>query len=473
VIAFAFGPYELDADRKELRRDGEPVPLNSRLADVLCALVSRAGQTLTKDQLIQAAWRDVAVTDNSLEQAISSLRRLLGSAAPHQYIDTQARRGYRFVAPVTRIERRASDAALEALLAPHRAWMEGRAALESLERREIVRARAVFADVVAAAPAQAPAHVGLANACAMQFEMTRAESAPDFAALTLAVEHAKEACRLDAGYGEAWATLGFVLERTGERVDALAALRRAVSLEPDNWRHQVRLAYGSWGEERLRAARRALALVPGLAMAHWLAATVHVARQALVDAERDLRAGLEAQQQAAGPFSAVALHWLAGLLRLREDAHEAALDQFDRELASETSGHLYARECCANTWYAIGALHLRCRRNTDAASAFRQAIARVPLHPGARVGLAFSEGTTAVRDRGGPASSSIEAVLAKAAALNLRGDGDRAAVLVERELEQAPPGNTGWLLPVEPLLNVVAHPARWSRALARLRVRSV
>jgi len=471
VIVFAFGPFELDPERKELRRDGEPVALNGRFADVLCALVARAGQILTKDQLIQAAWRDVAVSDNSLEQAISALRRLLGPGAPHQYIETEARRGYRFAAPVTRVERRATDAALEALLAPHRAWIEGRAALESLERSEIARARGVFAGVVEAAPAQASAHVGLANACVMQFEMTRAERAPDLAALALAVEHAREACRLDAEYGEAWATLGFVLERTGERADALAALRRAVSLEADNWRHHVRLSYGSWGEERLRAARRALALVPGLAMAHWLAATVHVAREAFVDAERDLRAGLEAQQQATGAFSTVALHWLCGLLLLRQGEHESALDHFGRELAAERNGHLYARECCANTCYAIGALHLRCGRTAEAASAFHQAIARVPFHHGAHVGLAFSEPITRERVEFAPAS--IEKVFAEAAALALAGDGDQAAARIERALEQAPPGNTGWLLPVEPLLNVAANPARWSRALARLRMRSV
>ena len=81
-------------------------------------------------------------------------------------------------------------------------------------------------------------------------------------------------------YGEAWATLGFILDRTGHRADALAASRMAVTLEPDNWRHHLRLGYVSWGEERLREARRTLALLPGFPLAHWLAATVHVARQA-------------------------------------------------------------------------------------------------------------------------------------------------------------------------------------------------
>src|SRR5262245_64979989 len=63
------------------------------------------------------------------------------------------------------------------------------------------------------------------NACAMRFEMTRTDAEPNRDALTVAMEHAREACRLDQGSGEAWATLGFVHGCAGEPVDALAALK--------------------------------------------------------------------------------------------------------------------------------------------------------------------------------------------------------------------------------------------------------
>jgi len=208
----------------------------------------------------------------------------------------------------------------------------------------------------------APAHVGLANACIMQFEMTRADAQPDVAALAAATRYSREACRLAPDYGEAWATLGFVLDRTGRHVDALAATRRAVTLEPDNWRHHFRLAYVGWGEERLRAARRTLALLPGFALAHWLIATVHVARHALDEAERELTIGIANQSGSSSAplrFSPVALHWLRGLIHLERNEQQAALEAFERELAFEESGHLYGRECCANTWYSIGAIHLR------------------------------------------------------------------------------------------------------------------
>ena len=62
-----------------LARAGEPVVISDRQLDVLLLLVGRAGQIVSKDDLLQAGWKDVAVGDNSLEQAISSLRRTLGS----------------------------------------------------------------------------------------------------------------------------------------------------------------------------------------------------------------------------------------------------------------------------------------------------------------------------------------------------------------------------------------------------------
>src|SRR4029077_15944600 len=81
-------------------------------------------------------------------------------------------------------------------------------------------------------------------------------------------------------------------DRGGEHLDALAASKRAVTLEPDNWRHHFRLASVSWGEQRLRAAQQTLALLPHFPLAHWLAATVYVARQVFDEAERELDAGL-------------------------------------------------------------------------------------------------------------------------------------------------------------------------------------
>ena len=382
----------VDADGRRVTRAGELLSIPDRHIGVLLELLARRGSVVSKDALIEAVWQDVAVTDNSLEQAVSALRRTLGTGPDGQpYIQTVPRQGYRFIGTVSQIAARASDEALEELLAPHRAWIEGRAALETLEREQIVRARHVFEGVLERASDHAPAHIGLANACIMQFEMTRADERPDVTALEAATRHSREACRLAPDYGEAWATLGFVLDRTGRHLDALAATRRAVTLEPDNWRHHFRLAYVGWGEERLRAAHRTLALLPGFALAHWLIATVHVARYALDEAERELAIGIASQSGAAAPsHGSVPLRFTGcgASFTSTRDEQQAALAAFERELAFEDSGHLYGRECCANTWYAIGALRFRQGDRDAAVAAFRQAIRRVSVHPLARLGLA-------------------------------------------------------------------------------------
>jgi hypothetical protein len=78
---------------------------------------------------------------------------------------------------------------------------------------------------------------------------------------------------------------------------------------------------------------------------------------------------------------------LNGLLCLARGADVEAPASFERDLALEASGHLYARECCANTSYAIGASHLRRGETSAARTAFEQAMALVPAHLMARVGL--------------------------------------------------------------------------------------
>jgi DNA-binding winged helix-turn-helix (wHTH) protein len=486
---YTFGGFEIDAGARRITRDGETVLIPSRHLDVLLQLVAQAGLVVSKDALIETAWSGIAVTDNSLEQAISALRRALGGAKGSSYIETVTRQGYRFTAQVTKLPARITDSSLDALLAPHRAWIDGRAALESLERTEIARARDVFEGVLDSVPDQSSAHIGLANACIMQFETTRADLQPDVAARASAEHHAREACRLDPDSGEAWATLGFVLERAGHTLDALAASRRACTLEPDNWRHHFRRAYISWGEERLRSAHRALTLLPGFPLAHLLAATVHVARQAFDDALREIVAGLRSE---AGPherrerFSAVALHWLHGLLLFARGDAEAAVAACERELAAEGGGHLYAREFCANAWHTIGAIRLHQDRRLDAAEAFTQAIARIAGHPMATVGLARARGILQPTPSSAPESpavmaglemlkgrvSSVDLAIVRAAALSFSGHPELGPGIVADALSSAPAGNAGWVLPVEPLLRVFDSERVWAPALSALRARA-
>ena len=480
-VSYTFDDFELDPIARRVTRGGEVVRLPERHFDVLLALVSRPGDILSKDALIEVAWRDVAVTDNSLEQAVSLLRRTLGSAPTGDpYIATVPRQGYRFTSSVRQTSRRASDERLEGLLTPHRAWLEGRAALETLTSGQCADALQAFERALQADPDYAAAHVGVANACVFQFEASRADVAPDRAALTRAVEHARTACRLSPDWAEAWATLGFVLNRAGRAEDALAALGRATTLEPDNWRHHLRAAVVSWGEERLHAAGRTLHLMPDLALAHWLVATVHVARQSFERAEREVETGAAAQDAQAGQrFAAVGLHWLHGLLRLHRGDQTGAQAAFARELAFERSGHLYTRECCAQVWYSIGAMAHH-EGDTDLAlSAFDNALTRVPGHPlalaataalrpsGARH-LEVEERLAALRAQG----AALDAAHAEAVHALLVGDVDALEHTVLTGLRGAAAGAAGWSLPLDPVLRPSVDDPRWSSFLASLRARA-
>jgi DNA-binding winged helix-turn-helix (wHTH) protein/tetratricopeptide (TPR) repeat protein len=98
---FRFGPFVLDTGAYRLSRSGAAVDLTPKAFELLRSLVEHAGTLVTKEELFTTIWPGVAVTDNALTQVVSDLRQALGdsSAAP-EYVQTVARRGYRFVAEV-------------------------------------------------------------------------------------------------------------------------------------------------------------------------------------------------------------------------------------------------------------------------------------------------------------------------------------------------------------------------------------
>jgi hypothetical protein len=89
----------------------------------------------------------------------------------------------------------------------------------------------------------------------------------------------------------------------------------------------------------------------------------------------------------------------------------------------------------------------------------------------ARLGLAgLGASDTAATQAARPAS--VDGAIGHAIALAFAGKHSDAAVIVDQALAAAQPGNAGWLLPVEPMLRVSAHPDIWASALARLRARA-
>lgn len=100
--AIVFGPFRFDVRDRTLVRDGQEIRLPPRALAILEYLLERPGRIVSKQDLIDAVWKDAFVSESSLTEAVGVLRQLLGDTATDAaYIQTVHRRGYRFVAPVT------------------------------------------------------------------------------------------------------------------------------------------------------------------------------------------------------------------------------------------------------------------------------------------------------------------------------------------------------------------------------------
>jgi len=102
-----FGLFQLDPKAGELRKEGVKVKLQDQPFRVLALLVERAGQVVTREELRQRVWpTDVYVAfDQGLNNAIKKVRDALGDSADNpRFIETVAKHGYRFLAPVSPVQ---------------------------------------------------------------------------------------------------------------------------------------------------------------------------------------------------------------------------------------------------------------------------------------------------------------------------------------------------------------------------------
>src|SRR5574339_400152 len=99
----SFGVFEIDRRSGELRKGGVRVRLASQPFEVLLALLDRAGQIVTRDELQRRVWPADTFVDfgRGLNKAVNRLREALGDTADSpRFIETVPKRGYRFIAPV-------------------------------------------------------------------------------------------------------------------------------------------------------------------------------------------------------------------------------------------------------------------------------------------------------------------------------------------------------------------------------------
>ncbi len=103
---YRFGAFEADAATGELRRQGVRIKLNAQPFQVLLMLLERPGDLLTREEISRRLWPDGTFVDydHGVNSAVNRIREALGDTASHsRFLETLARRGYRFVAPVERI----------------------------------------------------------------------------------------------------------------------------------------------------------------------------------------------------------------------------------------------------------------------------------------------------------------------------------------------------------------------------------
>jgi DNA-binding winged helix-turn-helix (wHTH) protein/tetratricopeptide (TPR) repeat protein len=104
VPVYAFGPFELDLDAFELRRESARIEIARKPFDALAYLVQNPGRLIPKDEFIRHVWGMSAISPSTLPTCISVIRKALSDDSEgKRYLETVRGRGYRFVAePVVR-----------------------------------------------------------------------------------------------------------------------------------------------------------------------------------------------------------------------------------------------------------------------------------------------------------------------------------------------------------------------------------
>ncbi|MGB6743234.1 MAG: winged helix-turn-helix domain-containing protein [Terracidiphilus sp.] len=103
---YRFGVFEADGATGELRRQGVRVKLHAQPFQVLLMLLDRPGELLTREEISRELWPDGTFVDyeHGVNSAVNRIREALGDTASNaRFVETLARRGYRFAAPVERI----------------------------------------------------------------------------------------------------------------------------------------------------------------------------------------------------------------------------------------------------------------------------------------------------------------------------------------------------------------------------------
>src|SRR3954447_21958275 len=103
---FQFGVFALEPRTGELRKHGVKLKLQEQPLQILTLLLEHAGEVVTREDIQKRLWSENTYVDfdNAINSAIRKLRDALGDSPDNpRFVETLARRGYRFIAPVSRV----------------------------------------------------------------------------------------------------------------------------------------------------------------------------------------------------------------------------------------------------------------------------------------------------------------------------------------------------------------------------------
>lgn len=282
---YEFGRFRLDVGERRLAlQDGSTSgSLPEKAYLTLLHLIRNSGMLVTKDELLAAVWPDAVVEENNLGKAVHAIRHVLGETN-RTFIETVPKYGYRFIADVTRVEKRANangdasdrgDQVVHSRSPSYDLYLRGKVKGASVKRDETEAAVKLLKEAVAIDPNFAEAYAQLARA-SIRMAFNFSEETERKGLLEDAAVAIEEALALKPDLAEGHFARGLIIWTHINRFpheQAIQAYKRSLESNPnaDETHHQLSMVYGHIGlmDEALQSVQKAIEINPNNTMARF------------------------------------------------------------------------------------------------------------------------------------------------------------------------------------------------------------
>ena len=252
-LTYEFDSYRVDVTNRLVLRHDVPLPLTPKAVEILVALIAHRGEILSKSDLMKIVWPDTVVEDGNLAQNIYLLRKTLNEGSDgRQYVETLARRGYRFVGEIREIRNGHRPAAPSVVTNHSESWLKPYTMFAVAAGLLLIGLSITFFINANNRRSKSPATSEAEQSYLKGRQFWTKQTTP---ALEESIQYFKESIRQDGNYAPAYAGLA----------DAYIALSEHYAMEPHD---DDALA------KAMAAANQAVRLDEHLAEAHVALATV-------------------------------------------------------------------------------------------------------------------------------------------------------------------------------------------------------